>query len=204
VNYDEIKGVIPHLRSSHSLFLHNVEAYTTECFCAYFGFRSLRSSLIELEEELRLVGALTTYPIERKIELKKELVMNGFEEVAVSLEEAESNVEAEHFKDCVSRCRDAIEMFVASVREKETGQKTDKHFATDLAKIVNIGIFDEGTQKLAQGVYSFTSLKGSHKYDTSKVTIYDAETALKESYSLLEMLVKRYLELLKVKKGAKL
>jgi hypothetical protein len=150
--------------------------------------------LVEFEEELRLIGALTTYPIEKKITLKQTLVLNGFTEVAVSLEEAESNVEAEHFKDSVSRCRDAIEIFVASARERETGEKTEKHFSTDLAKIVNAGVFDESVQKLAQGVYSFTSLKGSHKYDASKITVYDAETALEQTYSLVEMLVKRYLQ----------
>ncbi len=70
------------------------------------------------------MSALTTYPIEKKTALKHQLVIDDYEEVAVSLEEAESNVEAEHFKDCVSRCRDAVEIFVASMREKETGQKT--------------------------------------------------------------------------------
>jgi len=198
---EEVKGIIPHLKSSHLLFLHNDEAYRRKCYCAYFGFKSLRSSLIELEEELRLISALTTYPIEKKTKLKQELVMNGFEEVAVSLEEAESNAGDEHFKDCVSRCRDAIEYFVASMREKETGEKTDKHFAIDLAKIVNMGIFDESVQKLTQGVYSFTSLKGSHKYDATKVTVFDAETAMKEAYSIIEMLTKKYLQWKKETKG---
>jgi hypothetical protein len=199
----DFAGVIKELKSSCHNFLHGDNLkYRRGCFVAYFGFKSLQSSLIELEEELRHIGALTTYPIEKQVRLKQELVVNGFEEVAVSLEEAESNVEIDHFKDCVSRCRDAIEIFVAFVREKETGEKTDKHFATDLAKIGKVGVFDEGTQKLAQGVYSFTSLKGSHKYDASKVTVYDAETAMKESYSLLEMLLRRYVELTKSKKGA--
>jgi len=132
--------------------------------------------------------------------LKHQLVITDFEEVAVSLEEAESNVEAEHFKDCLSRCRDAIEIFIASVREKETGEKTDRHFATDLGKITKIGVFDVATQRLAQGIYSFLSVKGSHKYDAKKVTVYDAETSLKEAYSLLEMLLKRYSDFKKVRK----
>lgn len=155
--------------------------------------------MIELEEEFRLIGALTTYPIEKKTALKSQLVIYDLVEVAISLEEAESNVEVEHFKDCISRCRDAIESFIAFVREKETGEKTEKHFATDLGKLVKAEIFDEGVQKLAQGVYSFTSLKGSHKYDESRVTVYDAETALKETYSLLEMLLRKYEELKKTK-----
>jgi len=162
--------------------------------------KSAKSSLIELEEEFRLIGALTSYPINRKKRLKHSLIIKDFEEVAVSLEEAESNVEAEHFKDCVSRCRDAIEIFVAFVRESETGEKTEKHFATDLAKLVKIGVFDVGTQRLAQGVYSFLSLKGSHKYDAKKVLVYDSETSLKETYSLLEMLLKKYSDFMKARK----
>jgi len=195
-----IVGVIPELKQSHKDFLHNNETSSRRsCYCAYFGFKSLSSNLIEMEEELRLIGALTTYPIEKKTRLKHQLVINDFEEVAVSLEEAESNVESEHFKDSVSRCRDAVEILIAFVREQETGEKTERHFATDLAKIVKIGVFDEGTQKLAQGIYSFLSLKGSHKYDAKKVTVYDAETALKETYSLIEMLLKKYLDLKKDK-----
>lgn len=196
----DVRGIIPELRSSHSQLMHIEEAECRQsCYRAYFGFKSLHADLIELEEELRLIGALTTYPIEKKISLKHQLVLSDFEEVAVSLEEAESNVEPEHFKDCVSRCRDAIEIFVALIREKETGEKTEKHFATDLGKIVKIEVFDDSIQRLAQGVYSFMSIKGSHKYDASKVTVYDAETALGETYSLLEMLLRRYLELKKAK-----
>ena len=126
--------------------------------------------------------------------MKDNLVSKNFEEVAISLEEAESNAEIGHYKDCVSRCRDAIEIFVSLIKEKELGEKTEKHFSTDLAKISKYGIYDDAIKRLAQGVYSFLSLKGSHKYDEEKVTVYDAETALQESYSLLGMLLKRYSE----------
>lgn len=196
-----VHGTIPLLRLSHRYLLQGNEKDAQRlCFCGYFGFKLLRSDLIELEEELRLIGALTTYPIEKKMKLKHQLVINDFEEVAVSLEEAESNAETEHFKDCVSRCRDAIEVLIASVRENETGEKTERRFATDLGKLVKIAVFDVGVQRLAQGVYSFLSLKGSHKYDAKKVSVYDAETSLKETYSLLEMLLKKYSDFKKTKR----
>jgi len=196
-----VKGVTLHLKLSHKKLLHGDDTECRRhCYCAYFGLKSARSSLIELEEELRLISAITTYPIEKKTQLKNQLVVNDFDEVAVSLEEAESNVEVEHFRDCVSRCRDAVEIFIASVREKETGEKTERHFATDLGKLVKIGVLDIGTQRLVQGVYSFLSVKGSHKYDAKKVSIYDAETSLKETYSILEMLLKKYLDLKREKK----
>ena len=156
--------------------------------------------LIEFEEELRLIAALTTYPIEKKTLLKNQLIANDFQEVAISLEEAETNVESEHFKDCVSRCRDAVEIFVAAIREKETGEKTEKHFSTDLGKIAKIEVFDEATQRLVQGIYSFLSLKGSHKYEAENVTVYDAETSLKETYSLIEMFLKKFSDYKKNKK----
>ena len=196
-----VSGVIPLLTTAHKDFLKEQNSASTlrNCYSAYYGFKLLKADLIELEEELRLISALTTYPIEKRTTLKNQLVVTDFEDVAVNLEEAESNLESEHFKDSVSRCRDAIEFFVALIREKETGEKTEKHFATDLGKIAKIGMFDEATQKLAQGVYSFLSLKGSHKYDSSKVTVYDAETSLKETYSLTEMLLKKLLDFKKSK-----
>lgn len=190
---EEVLGVISELRQSHNNLLHaDMKESRRSCYCAYFGFKSLRSNLIEMEEELRLIGALTTYPIEKKMRLKDKLVSKNFEEVAISLEEAETNVEDDHFRDCVSRCRDAVEIFISSIKEKETGQKTEKHFATDLAKVVKYGVYDESMKKLAQGVYSFLSLKGSHKYDKKKVIVYDAETALQQTYTLLEVLLKKY------------
>lgn len=189
----KVKSVISELQVAHIKFLKNeISESRRYCYCAYFAFKLMRSDLIELEQEMRLISALTTYPIEKKTQLKHQLVIEDFEEVAVSLEEAESNVETEHFKDCVSRCRDAVEIFIASLREKETGEKTERHFATDLGKLTKIGVFDEGVQRLTQGIYSFLSLKGSHKYEAEKVSVYDAETALKETYSLLELLLKKY------------
>lgn len=189
----EVIGVIPLLRKAHKHFLHtDIRNSRRYCYLAYFALKCAKSNLIELDEEFRLTGALTSYPINQKTRLKHSLIIKDFEEVVVSLEEAESNVEPEHFKDCVSRCRDALEIFVASVREKEIGEKTERRFSTDLGKIVKIGIFDEATRKLAQGIYSFLSLKGSHKYNARKVSIYDAETSLKETYSLLQMLMKKY------------
>ena len=196
---EDVHGVIFEINKSHEEFLHdNLTNYRRSCYRAYFSFKLLYTDLIEMQEELRLVGALSTYPIEKKIGIKENLVSKNFEEVAISLEEAESNVEIEHFKDCVSRCRDAVEIFVSLVKEKELGEKTEKHFSIDLAKITKYGIYDDAINRLAQGIYSFLGLKGSHKYDEKKVTIYDAETALQETYSLLDMLLKRYFEYKKV------
>ena len=85
----EVIGVIPELKLSHKNFLHNRMTDSRRgCYCAYFGFKSLRSNLIEMEEELRLIGALTTYPIDKKLRLKDRLVSESFEEVVISLEEA--------------------------------------------------------------------------------------------------------------------
>jgi hypothetical protein len=84
---DELRvlGIIALLESSHKYLLQGHRVYSQRlCYCGYFGFKLMRSDLIELEEELRLISALTTYPIEKKIKLKNQLVINEFEEVAVS------------------------------------------------------------------------------------------------------------------------
>jgi hypothetical protein len=198
-----VTGVLPQLKEAHLTYLkedHDRYAESGKfCYTALYGFKMLYPLVIEFEEELRLISALTTYPIEKKSILKSQLVANKFEQVVFSIEEAESNVESEHFKDCVSRCRDAIEFFIASLREKETGQKTEMRFSVDLAKLGQLNVFDEATQKIVQGVYSFLSIKGSHKYDADKITVYDAETALKETYSIIEMLLKKLTEYRKTK-----
>jgi len=197
---ENVLGAISNLKKAHQYLLHGSSlASKRKFYCAYVAFRLLQHDLIELEEEMRLINALTTYPIEKKIELKGRLVSENFEEVAISLEEAEANIEEEHFKDCISRCRDAVEIFVLIVRERETGEKTEKRFSIDFGKLVKQGVYDEAIQRLAQGVYSFLSLKGSHKYDEKKVTVYDAEIALQETYSLIEMLFQKYIDFKKSK-----
>jgi len=192
---ETVLGAISNLKKAHRYLLHG-ESFDSKrkLYCAYIAFRLLQHDLIELEEEMRLISALTTYPIEKRIELKGKLVSENFEEVAISLEEAETNVEEEHFRDCISRCRDAVEIFVSTVKERETGEKSEKRFSIDIGKIVKHGIYDEAIQRLAQGVYSFLSLKGSHKYDEKKITIYDAEIALQETYSLVEVLLQKYID----------
>jgi hypothetical protein len=201
-NTYQVFGIIPLLKMAHKDLLTPINSQNCfkNCYCAYLGLKMLNTSLIEFEEELRLISALTSYPIKKRILLKNQLVINDFEEVAISLEEAESNTESNHFKDTVSRCRDAVEILVAQIRKKCTGEKTEKHFAVDLGKIVKLGLLDEATKKLTQGVYSFLSLKGSHKYDKSKVTVYDAESSLQSTYSLVEMLLKKFSEFKKSKK----
>jgi hypothetical protein len=194
-----VAGVLPELNEAHQHILKESRksAYAesgVSLYKAYHGFRLLYPIIIEFEEEMRLISALTIYPIEKKSLLKNQLVVNSFEQVAVSLEEAESNVEIEHFKDCVGRCRDALEVFTALLREKATGERTEMAFSIDLGKLVKVGVFDEATQRITQGIYSFLSIKGSHKYDASKVTVYDAETSLKETYSIIEMLLKKISE----------
>jgi hypothetical protein len=196
-------GIVPQLKEAHNLWLQDNEVYRQYAYCTYRTLKLMKSTLIEFEEEMRQIAALTTYPIANKIVLKNKLVLSGFEDVAISLEEAETNTEINHFKDAVSRCRDAVEILIAKIREQQTGEKTEKSFSTDFAKLQRIGVFDDPVQRLSQGVYSYLSLKGSHKYDAAKVTIYDAETSLKETYSLIEMLIKKLAEFKKTQESAK-
>jgi hypothetical protein len=188
-----VRGVLHHLKDAHNYLLHNEYGNSRRaCYLAYFGFKILRPLLIEMEEELRQISALIVYPIDKKLQLNDQLITDNFKEVVVSLEEAESNVVESHNRDCVSRCRDAVEVFVWLLKQKETGKKTEKHFSTDLGTVVSLGICDDSVKRLVQGVYSFLSLKGSHKYDEKKVTVYDVEIALQQTYSLIELLLQKY------------
>ena len=96
-----VQGVIPLLKRAHKVFLQeDNEAYWRRTsYSAYRGFKLIKALLIEFQEELRLISAMTTYPIEKRTFLKNQLVTKDFEEAAVSIEESESNLESEHFKD---------------------------------------------------------------------------------------------------------
>jgi hypothetical protein len=151
-----IKGAVANLKDS---FYEHESSNSSDArrsfYCAYKAFKEIVPDLIDFQEELRYVSLITSYPISKKIEIKRQLLEEGFEQTVISLEEAESNAEEEHFRDCISRCRDAIEITVATIREKETEEKTEKRFIVDLKRVKDRGVFDEGLERLASGIYSF-------------------------------------------------
>lgn len=188
-----VRGTITNLKNAIENLRHN---HTTKarryCYCAYFAFKKIIVDLIEMTEELRLIAAMTAFPIEKKLEIKDKLISEKFEGVVESLEEAESNVIENHLRDCISRCRDAVEIFIAKSREQITGEETEKKFTRDLSKLVENKVVDDSEQRLIKGVYSFLSLKGSHKYDESKISANDAELALDSIYSTIGMLLRKH------------
>lgn len=169
------------------------------CQVAAEVVKSLRINLIEFEMEMRHIGVLTIFPIEKKVALKSRLLTNGFEEVVVSLEQAEScltdGISNEgNRKNCISRSRDAIECFVATIRENVTKEKSEKHFYTDNTRLMKFGLYNNQMMQLIQGVYAFCSTdKGSHKFGPQEITVVDAEEAMQETYSLIEILLRHYL-----------
>lgn len=96
----KIKGVIPTLRSALDDLIH-FEWYKSEigCVVAAFVFKTLGAKLPELEADMRLVGWLTDIPLDKKIAMKNRLSLNGFQQVVVSLEQAESNLEEGHNRE---------------------------------------------------------------------------------------------------------
>jgi hypothetical protein len=152
-------------------------------------FEEAHVDIIEFEEELRFLALVFAYPIARKIELKSQLSLEGFDGVEQKLEEVDTNISVKHWKDVISRCRDSIELFCATLRKVKLGEESEKRFTNDLIALNKKSVIDEAEQKLINGVYSFLSEKGSHDYDETKVTPYNAEIAVEETYSLLEMLL---------------
>jgi hypothetical protein len=152
-------------------------------------FEEAHVDIIEFEEELKFLALILAYPIAKKIELKSLLSLEGFDGVEQKLEEVDINISAKHWRDVISRCRDSIELFCATLRKVKLGEGSEKRFTNDLTALIKKGVIDEAEQKLINGVYSFLSVKGSHDYDETKVTPYNAEIAVEETYSLLEMLL---------------
>jgi len=156
---------------------------------AHDQFEEAHVDIIEFEEELRFLALVFAYPIAKKIELKSQLSLEGFDGVERKLEEVDTNISVKHWKDVISRCRDSIELFCATLRKVKLGEESEKRFTNDLIALNKKSVIDEAEQKLINGVYSFLSEKGSHDYDETKVTPYNAEIAVEETYSLLEMLL---------------
>lgn len=152
-------------------------------------FEETHVDIIEFEEELKFLALILAYPIAKKIELKSLISLEGFDGVEQKLEEVDINISVKHWRDVISRCKDSIELFCATLRKVKLHEESEKRFANDLTALNKKGVIDEAEQKLINGVYSFLSVKGSPDYDETKVTPYNAEIAVEETYSLLEMLL---------------
>lgn len=169
------------------------------CQAACEVFKNIRTDLIQFELEMRHIGALTIFPIDQKAGLKTRLSLNDLAEVRVSLEQAESsftegiNDEGKR-KNCISRSRDAIELFVATLRERVVQEKTERSFHGDNVRLMKAEFYDNHIMQFLQGVYALCSTdKGSHKFGPQEITIIDAEEALRETYTAVNILLRYYL-----------
>jgi hypothetical protein len=199
----QTKGVIPTLREANECLLrHDFQAFEKARLLSFIGYYTFTTAKLDVQEmiaDLRLVNWLTTYSFDRKTTLKNNLSSKDFKGVVISLDQAELNLKEaylheEHRKDCIHQCRDALEHFVATARMNLAGEATENKFSLDLRKLVEIGMLDEETKTLANGVYCFCSSdKGSHKFRNEKVAIDDCLETMQETYLILEILMGRYL-----------
>ena len=169
---------------------------------AFKSFRRIRSFMYQILEDVRLIYALRIYPIEEKIALKSQLSDYGFVEVVKCLDEAENNLamrKPEHRKDCVDRCREALEKTAASILVAEK-KKPSGYFATDMGTLSGLGIVDKEPKKLTEATYSYLSEVGAHGR-AGEVTLGDAHYAMKETYMRIDILLKKYAEYLAKKES---
>ena len=165
---------------------------------AFKRFRLIRSLMYQILEDVKLIYALRIYPIEEKMALKSMLTDYGFVEVTKCLEEAERNLAEKHFKDCITRCREALEKTAASLLAAEK-KKPSGYFATDIGTLRGLGIFDKEVKKLTEATYSYLSEVGAHGRG-GKLTLGDAHYAMKETYMRIDILLKKYTAYLAKKK----
>ena len=180
---DELKSSLKNVLNNNSM---TARGYWIR---AHDLFEEAHVDIIEFEEELKFLALVLAYPIAKKIELKSLLGLEGYDSVEQKLEEVDTYTSVKHWRDVISRCRDSIELFCATLRKVKLGEESEKRFVSDLNALNKKGIIDEAEQKLINGIYSFLSVKGSQDYDEKKVTPYDAEIAVEETYSLMEMLL---------------
>jgi uncharacterized protein (UPF0332 family) len=157
---------------------------------AFASFRCVRSFMYEFCEDVRLIYALRIYPIEEKMALKSELTDYNFGEVTKCLDEAETNLAEKHYKDCIDRCREAMEKAVALilVAEKKTPSKS---FSTDVGTLVGTGIIDREIKKLVEATYSYMSEVGAHGRG-GELSLADAHYTVKEAYMRIDVLMKKF------------
>lgn len=165
---------------------------------AFEHFKLIRSSMYQILEDVRLIYALRIYPIEEKMALKSTLTDYGFVEVTKCLEEAEEHLAEKHFKDCITRCREALEKTGASILVAEK-KKPSGYFATDMGTLSGLGIINKEVKKLTEATYSYLSEVGAHGRG-GKVTLGDAHYAMKETYMRIDILLKMYSKFLQKKK----
>lgn len=165
---------------------------------AYAEFIKVRSSIYNMFEDVRLIYALRIYPIEEKMALRSELLDMGFQDVVISLEEAENNLAEKHLKDSLTRCREALEKIVSSTLDKE-GKKSSSKFGIDIATLCSIGIITRDEKRLIEPTYSYLSEVAHGRIE--KLTLGDVNYAMKETYMRIELLVRRYREFVSKQKS---
>ena len=168
---------------------------------AFARFKRVRSWMYQILEDIRLIYALRIYPIEEKIALKSQLSDYGFVDVVKCLDEAENNLamrKPEHLKDCIDRCREALEKTVASVLVAQK-KKPSGYFSTDMGTLSGVRIVNKEPKRLIEATYSYLSEVGAHGR-AGEVTLGDAHYAMKETYMRIDILLKKYAAYLERKK----
>lgn len=168
---------------------------------AYDEFIKIRSLIYNIFEDVKLIYALRIYPVEEKMALRSDLSDRGFQDVVMALDDAENNLVEKHLKDCLTRCREALEKLVSSTLKKE-GKKPCNRFSIDISTLCNVGIIDRDEKRLIEPTYSYLSEVGAHGR-AKKLTLGDANYAMKETYMRIALLVKRYREYVSKKKKAR-
>jgi len=165
---------------------------------AFQQFRRIRSWMYQILEDVRLIYALRMYPTKEKMALKSMLTDYGFMEVTKCLEEAEEHLAEKHFKDCITRCREALEKTGASILVAEK-KKPSRYFSADIGTLSGMRIIDKECKKLTEATYSYLSQVGAHGRG-EKLTLGDAHFAMKETYMRIDILLKKYAAYLSRKK----
>jgi hypothetical protein len=162
---------------------------------AVIEFYEIKIPLLAILEDIKLIQALRVYPIEEKVELKSQLSDNGFVEVVKCLDEAECNIaenNPSHRKDIVDRSREAIDKFVATTLTKE-GRKPSDMFNTDIGTFSGLGIISKEEKKIVEATWSYLSEAGPHGRK-GELTLGDVNFAVRDTYVVIDLLLKRYCE----------
>jgi hypothetical protein len=185
----ETKELLERVRADCRTAVNRSLSFISKCL-----YEQVRTSLVELYGDLRLLASLTIFPIEEKLKIKSQLIDSGFKQVAEFLDIAEENycLTPPHLKDTLSNCRHALEATI-TILSNRLDLKPTQRFSIDAGALQSCGFLDRETKDVVLSIWSYLSMKGSHSYSTvDKKSISDVDFGLEQTYRVIAQLMTKY------------
>lgn len=196
--YDEYEGILPESKQLLERTTLGYKEAPLRSLNAMIRILKveLHPTLLELYEDLHLIGNLTTISADVRLDIQNQLMGCSFDKVATYLNDAEARLleSPPKYKDCLSNCRHALEQLLEDITKAE-GVQTQQRFNIDILEFSKKkpDLLDEANAKYIQGIYHYISLKGSHPYSDINQATKEAEFGLTQTFTAVSRFLDSYL-----------